>query len=142
MRNHPNYRIAVEIVILHESKVLLTKRAEHVEVGPGEWCVPSGKVKYEEIPIEAMYREAMEETNLEVELIKELDQRTFKGRSTVEEIYRLVFTYLVKPKLDQIDRLAINDEHSEYVWVTKEELNDSKFESLHPTLRRLLVELH
>ncbi|WP_202113219.1 NUDIX hydrolase [Paenibacillus sp. MMS18-CY102] len=140
MSNHPNYRIAVEIIIVHDGKILLTKRAEDAQVGPGAWCVPSGKVKYEERPIEALYREALEETNLEVEFIAELDQRTFKGKSTIEDIYRLVFTYLVKPKFDRIDRFAINEEHSEYAWVTKKELSDPKFGTLHPTLMRLLEE--
>lgn len=139
MTNHPNYRIAVEIIIIHEGKILLTKRSEDCHVGPGVWCVPSGKVKYDEIPIKALYREGKEETNLEVEFIKELDQRTFKSRSTVEEIYRLVYTYLVKPKDDDISSFSINDEHSEYAWVDKNELLSQKYITLHETLRRILI---
>jgi len=59
---YPNYRISVEIILLHEGKVLLTKRAEHCKVAPNVWNVPAGKVKYEEIPVQGLYREAKYET--------------------------------------------------------------------------------
>lgn len=138
--NYPNYRISVEIVILQNQRVLLTKRADDAVIAPGVWNVPAGKVKYEEVPIEAMYREAKEEMNLEVQLIKELDVRAFKGTSTQEEYYRCVFTYLVKPKNNDISTLKINSEHSQYAWVDKDDLLQDKYGSLHPHLRSLLQE--
>ncbi|HEY8390519.1 MAG TPA: NUDIX domain-containing protein, partial [Clostridia bacterium] len=49
---YPNYRISVEIILLHEGKVLLTKRAPHCKVAPNVWNVPAGKIKYDEIPIQ------------------------------------------------------------------------------------------
>ncbi|MEG0307169.1 MAG: NUDIX hydrolase [Clostridium sp.] len=139
MENYPNYRIAVEVIIIHGNKILLTKRADDCVVAPGVWNVPAGKVKYEEIPIEALYREAKEETNLNVELIKELNVRAFKSRSTIEDIYRTVYTYLVKAKNNDLTDFTINEEHSEYAWVTKEELLNERFNSLHKNLKSILL---
>ncbi|MEG1254598.1 NUDIX hydrolase [Clostridium sp.] len=139
MGNYPNYRIAVEAIIIHKDRVLLTKRANDCVVAPGVWNVPAGKVKYEEIPIDALYREAKEETNLDVELIKELNVRAFKSRSTVEDIYRVMYTYLVKAKNYDLTDFAINEEHSEYAWVTKEELLDERFSSIHKNLKSILI---
>lgn len=141
MRSYPNYRIAVEIILLHNNKVLLTKRADHCEINPAVWNVPAGKVKYEEIPKAALFREAKEEINLDVEFIKELDVRAFKGTSAIEDFYRCVFTYLVKAVDDNIDHLQINEEHSEYAWVDKNDLQDEKYASLHLNLRRIILKL-
>lgn len=94
MKKYPNYRNRVEIVILHNSKRLITKRSENAIAAPGVWNFPAGKVKYEEPPLQALYREAKEETNLDIELIKELGVRTFKGEDTGRELYyRGIFKY-------------------------------------------------
>ena len=140
MQSHPNYRVSVEIIIKHKNKILLTKRESNSFVHPDIWYVPAGKVKFLEVPMEALHREAMEETNLEVEFLKELDVRAvnFKA-SDNSDVYRLIFTYLVKPKNDDISSFKLNDEHSEYVWVDKETVNDPKFETLRDDLRELIV---
>jgi ADP-ribose pyrophosphatase len=52
---YPDYRIAVEAIIVHEGKALLAKRADN-----GAWYVPAGKAKYEETPKEAVIREIRE----------------------------------------------------------------------------------
>lgn len=140
MTNHPNYRISVEIIILHNNKILLTKRADNAEVAPGVWNVPAGKVKYHEVPLEALFREAKEETNLDVTLIRELNVRTFKGKTANEDIYRLIFTYLVKPKSDDLTNFALNNEHSEFAWVDKEELMNEQFSTLHSDIVHIIQE--
>ncbi|TYP47669.1 NUDIX domain-containing protein [Thermosediminibacter litoriperuensis] len=136
---YPNYRISVEIILLHEGKVLLTKRAEHCKVAPNVWNVPAGKIKYDEIPVQGLYREAKEEINLDVELLEELSVRNLKSKSGDEDIYRVVFTYLVKPKNDDISSLKLNDEHSELAWITKEDLNNPRYETLHNDIRNILL---
>ncbi|AST58079.1 NTP pyrophosphohydrolase [Thermoanaerobacterium thermosaccharolyticum] len=50
-----------------------------------------------------------------------------------------MFTYLVKPKNDDISSLKLNDEHSELAWITKEELNNPKYETLHTDIRNILL---
>lgn len=140
MKTYPNFRNTVEVVILHDSKILIAKRSEDAVVAPGVWNVPAGKVKYEETPLEALYREAKEETNLEVELIKELGVRAFKGKSVEGEYYRCVFTYLVKPKNGELSSLIIDEEHSEHAWVDKTQLQDEKYNSFDDKLKQLLMD--
>jgi ADP-ribose pyrophosphatase YjhB (NUDIX family) len=57
--------IAVNVAVIHERKILLTKR-EDFEV----WCLPSGGVEEGESLAEAAIRETKEETGIDVELTR------------------------------------------------------------------------
>lgn len=142
MTHYPNYRNTVELIITYEDKILITKRSEAALIAPGVWNVPAGKVKYEETPVEALYREAKEETNLQVELIKELGVRTLQGESIDgEKYYRCIFTYLVQPKNDNLSTFMINEEHSAFAWVTVGQLEDEAYQSFNKDLKQLLTQL-
>lgn len=140
MNKHPNYRVSVEIILMHEDKILLTKRSTEAVVAPGVWNVPAGKVKFNEIPAEAAIREVNEETNMDLEGLKEIHVRTFEGQTASEPIYRLIYTYVVKVSEQQLKNFQLNDEHSESRWVTREELHDPDFDTLLPAFRSILLE--
>ena len=57
--------VAVNVAVIHEEKILLTKR-EDFEV----WCLPSGGVEEGEFLAEAAIRETKEETGVDVELTR------------------------------------------------------------------------
>ena len=57
--------VAVNVAVIHEEKILLTKR-EDFEV----WCLPSGGVEEGESLAEAAIRETKEETGVDVELTR------------------------------------------------------------------------
>ncbi len=137
MSDYPNYRVSVELIIKNNDKILLAKRADDADVAPGQWCVPAGKVKYDEIPIVAALREAKEETGLDIAIISEVSCRTSKIKSKGEDAYRLIYTYLVKPTTD--DKEQINEEHSEFAWVRKDEVAHECFSSLSPNLRDIIM---
>ena len=141
MSEYPNYRISVEVVLKHGDKVLVTKRSEESVVAPGVWNVPAGKVKYEETPLEGLYREAKEETGLDVKMIRELNVRTFQGHTAKGDIYRVVFTYLVEAENDDLSNFAINEEHSACAWVNKQDLSDEKYTSLSDEVREMIEDV-
>lgn len=138
--NYPNYRVAVEALIIHNGKVLLTKRVETAKVAPGAWNVPAGKVKYTEITKNAIVRECLEETNLEVEVVDLLQERAFETKSGDEKAYRLVFTFLVKP-INGVLNFKINDEHSEFDWINPNEVAQTKYDSMMLQLRDCILKI-
>jgi 8-oxo-dGTP pyrophosphatase MutT (NUDIX family) len=137
MHPYPDYRIAVEAIIVHDRKVLLTKRADD-----GSWYVPAGKARYEETPKEAIFRETREETNLEAESVEELHVRAFKGtKASGEFFYRVMYTYLVRPRNGDIGGFRLNDEHSDYAWVDAQGIRDLRYDSLQPDVRRIIADV-
>ena len=140
MNKHPNYRVSVEIILMHEERILLAKRSTEVEVAPGVWNVPAGKVKFNEIPAAAAIREVKEETNMDLEGLKEIHVRTFERQTASEPIYRLIYTYMVNVSEQQLENFQLNDEHSESRWITREELHSKDFDSLLPEFRSILLE--
>jgi len=137
----PNYRITVELIFVNEEKVLLTKRSEHSKVAPNVWNVPAGKVKYDEIPIQAIHREALEETGLKLGLVKEVSVRNQSWMVEHEKYIRVIFTYHVQSEASNYENLRLNDEHTEYKWVGLEELQEKEYQSVHPELRFIIEEI-
>lgn len=135
-----DYRVSVEIVLLKNNKVLLAKRSAQASVAPDCWSLPAGKVKFEEIPVEAVLREAKEEVGLDVEIMREVHCRALKIKKSGREAYRLIYTYLVKQKNEEQD-ICLNDEHSEYLWVDAVALKEQKFSSLLPDVKEILEKL-
>lgn len=137
MKEYPNYRVSVEILLEKDHKIFLAKRADDCHVAPGKWNVPAGKVKYTEIPTHAAVREAKEETKLDVEVVKEVGVRAYSFPLDGKEAYRLVYTYLVK-NLDEAKEPILDDEHSCGEWVSLEQLEDEKYRSLDLQLKEYI----
>lgn len=77
--------VAANTVVIHEGKVLLTKR-EDFEV----WCLPSGGVEEGESVAQAAIRETLEETGLVVELTGLVGVYSRVG--VIPDIHAVVFT--------------------------------------------------
>lgn len=132
-------RLAVEAVIIHDGKVLLTKRAPDCKVAPNVWNVPAGKVKLLETTRDAVVRESLEETGIAVRVNKLICESAFTMRSGNETVYRNMFTYYLSP-VGSV-KVTLNEEHTEYAWVTKEELSHEKYASLNERLVKLIAEV-
>lgn len=63
-------RVGVGIMILKNNKVLLGKRNEKNILGGNSWTCPGGKLEFEENIVDAVKREAGEETGIKLNEIK------------------------------------------------------------------------
>lgn len=133
-----NFRMSVESVLLHREKVLLVKRAPNCKVAPGVWNVPAGKVNMLEVTIDAVVRETFEETNLRVTVKKLLSESAFEIKVGEEKAYRNMFTYLTVLEGNPHPVVQLNKEHTEYAWVTVEDLHSETYSSLMPRLKNLI----
>ena len=60
----------VLVIITHEDRVLLIRRAQHKKLWPGKYNAPGGHVERGEDPHEAGRRELLEETGVQVETLQ------------------------------------------------------------------------
>jgi len=67
----PNPRVAVGVLIEKDEKVLLVRRAVNPE--KGRWTFPAGFVDAGEDPVKAGERECLEETGLQVRILRLID---------------------------------------------------------------------
>ncbi len=64
-------KVGVGVVVMKNGKILLVRRT--MNPGIGQWSLPAGFVDYGEDPKETAVREALEETNLRVEIESLMD---------------------------------------------------------------------
>jgi 8-oxo-dGTP diphosphatase len=114
------YRIAVRGIVKHEGKFLLLKRAKLARGENGFWELPGGGQDFGESPEEALIRELDEETGLTVTIENPVCVWHHLRENNVQIIG---MTYTCKAITTEV---VLSDEHSEYAWVTKEELDAYK----------------
>lgn len=102
-------------VIERDGKVLLMKRAEDQSSG-GRWNFPGGKIEENESPREAALREVREETGLDVEI----EKRGEMFYSSAEKGRWEVYPFL----MDAEGVVEMNHEHSDFRWVSPEEMEE------------------
>ena len=107
------HRVAAAAYIFRDGKLLLLRRSQP----PYTLVPPGGKLEIDEDPVAGMRREVREETGLEVKLIGVA--HTWFGRITAESELLIAINYLAEPESGAL-RLSV--EHSEYLWVTREEI--------------------
>ena len=88
---------------------------------PGKWEIPGGKVKKNEFFDDALKREYLEETGLEIEIdsLYNAIQKDYTACKTGESIKSIQLIMKVSVKTDEI---VISDEHAMYGWFTIEEI--------------------
>lgn len=112
------FYVAVKALVCYESKFLLIKRTTEARGDYYHWEFPGGRLEFGESPMQALKREINEETGLEVEKLILLNAwNSFKDECT--EIIGL--TYICTANGDNV---MLSKEHSDYEWVTYEEMND------------------
>jgi 8-oxo-dGTP diphosphatase len=87
-------RLTAAVLVMHEGKFLLAERNK--ENYNGYWIIPGGGVEFGEKIEDAALREIKQETNLDVDIIKQI---CYKEIINVPGSYHsIVFYFLAKPK--------------------------------------------
>lgn len=99
-----------------EGKILLLKRNPNEKWYPKKWCIVAEKIKENEISDECFKRGLIEETG--INNCKDIERK----KSYLFEdgdFKRIIYPY--RCKIDN-NNIKLNQEHSDYKWVTLEEL--------------------
>lgn len=110
--------VALKGIILLEGKILIVKRAPNDQVGANTWEFAGGKLEFGEGLEVALKREILEEVGLQVTAEKILYASTFQ----TDPFRQVVIIVYLCHALDK--EVVLSKEHSEYLWVSKEELKE------------------
>lgn len=115
--------LTVRGICEYNNRVLLLKLRSISAHDAGKWEIPGGKVKRCEFFDDALKREYLEETGLEIEIdsLYNAIQKNYTACKTGESIKSIQLIMKVSVKTDEV---IISDEHDMYGWFTKEEIID------------------
>lgn len=118
-------------IVIKEDKILLIKRRYKPNIG--EWCIPAGfteKEKNESVK-DCCVREIKEETNIDVDVIKEIEvfKKYHKERNRYEDMH--IFSCV--PKSSEI---IVDDEVIDAKWI---KLNELKETNVIPEIREIIL---
>lgn len=115
--------LTVRGICQYNDKILLLKLRPISPHDAGKWEIPGGKVKKNEFFDDALRREYIEETGLEIEIdsLYNAIQKNYTACKTGESIKSIQLIMKVSVKTDEV---VISDEHAMYGWFTKEEIKD------------------
>lgn len=112
--------VAAAIVVNTQNKILIMKRSNNKKIHPNLWGLPAGGVKTNEKLKQAIKREIVEETSLKVEILKKGPTINVPVKYGEDKIT----FFLAKSGRSSV---KLNDEHSEYKWVTIKDTLKYKF---------------
>ncbi len=119
----------VKLLIKEKEKYLLLKRSSSSKFFPNLWDFPGGKIKLEEDTIEALTRETMEETSLEV-----TPQEKVGDFDCIENDIPIHFQIFSVENFS--GDIKLSQEHSEFAWLSAEDLR--KYD-LSPIVKLVLI---
>ncbi len=132
-------RVATCLLINEEGKLLILKRSDKVKTYKGLWGGIAGYVESGEEPYETALKEIQEEVGIEKEHVVLITQGNivkftdiYEGNQYEWTIYPFVF------KIRKNEKIQIDWEHLEYVWITPSEI--TRYETV-PHLKQTVSEL-
>jgi 8-oxo-dGTP diphosphatase len=108
------YRNAAGAFVMKGKKFLILQRSKKETSKHGLWELPGGKVEEGETPRQAAVIEAKEEAGLDIKLKANL------GPHHDDKKKKTYHAYIATPKKGQ--KVKLSEEHSDYKWVTPEEV--------------------
>jgi len=110
-------------LIESKGKYLVLRRSEKNVTNKGKWQFPEGKIRFGEDVFKALKREVEEETNLVVINAKliGIHSQILKEAHGAFRLFRSIF------KCKVIGKIKLSEDHSEYAWVNKKDLEKLNF---------------
>lgn len=116
------YKIAAKAIIFNQDRVLILRKSEEERSAKDThgWDFPGGGLEPAEPLMDALAREVMEETGLQVKVVA--------PAYIYDEIQEEKHLIIIKFACDQpTGELVLSPEHEKYYWVHMNELNDGEF---------------
>jgi mutator protein MutT len=132
-----NLQVGVKALIKNSKDEYLFMRRSTIlatDVSEPSWDIPGGRIESNEYLPEALKREIQEEVGYEIQSTPMLiaAQDIFVP---AKELHVVRLTYTLK---EDVDNIALSDEHEEYVWVHESQLETVNAE---PYLAEVLMQL-
>lgn len=118
--------VAKAILFDDNHKILVLSRSNTHPTSAGRSDLPGGEVDEGEGPDEAIVREIDEETGLKLQI----DKLTMSYTTTTYYENRSIIRFLYVGIVGKVDEIKLSSEHSEYVWLSIDDMLE-KFN--HPT---------
>jgi mutator protein MutT len=103
--------VGLVVIFNNEGKILVVRRSNNTNWCAGCWAIVGGKIEKGEIPDEGMIREVQEETGIKLD--------KYKLKKLIKDNNIIEYLYIGKVENDFVE---LNNEHTEYRWVTIEEI--------------------
>jgi|ERR1051326_1932228 8-oxo-dGTP diphosphatase len=114
------FNILVGIIAIFDDRVLLMRRSLTEGFLPGVWGPPCGKIVFGERLEDAVRRELLEETALQVNRIKKIvGYSMFISEMGGDELHNLQINYLIE--VVSPEPVKLDKSHDAYQWVSKHE---------------------
>ena len=115
--------LTVRGICEYNGKFLLLKIRSKSSHDAGRWEIPGGKVKKCEYFDNALKREYLEETGLEVDVDSLLNviRRDYTACKTNEEVKSI---QLIMGVTCESDNVTISEEHDDYGWFSRDEIDE------------------
>lgn len=107
----------------YNNKILLLKIRSHSVHDAGKWEIPGGKVKKCEFFDDALKREYLEETGLEIDVdsLYNVVRNDYTACKTNDEVKSI---QLIMKVTCQSDEVTISKEHDKHGWFSRDEINE------------------
>lgn len=133
-----NVKFVQKAALVHEGRVLLVKRSMGAATRPGAWDLPGGNAEWptitepaRDLHVQDIIREIMEETGVSIsadQLPEENMVLFFTYFEPEKQLYSFGAGWHVALAADfDSGSIALSDEHTEYAWVSVEELDAYDF---------------
>jgi 8-oxo-dGTP diphosphatase len=118
MKFMKKFVVGVGGALFNNGKMLVVKRNADKRMMPNMWEIPGGKIELSEDPQDALKREFLEETGLQIGVDKPFHAWSY--RDLANQVFYIEIDYLVS--CAKLDKITLSPkEHSEYKWLASNE---------------------